>query len=102
MSPAQVTIYKMEPELNPAGVEAHIRHSRRILRAGSAINHLSHEEFLTDTKEAKALEASEPGYLYSLALSFGLERDHRMWNDIIFKLYAAGRQFQLPLPLLTA
>ena len=92
MSPVQVAIYRMDHSLNPAGVEAHIRRARLILRAGSTLDHLTHKDLTADTKTASALEAAEPGYLHDLAVSFGLERDHRMWDDITFRLNAAERR----------
>ena len=87
MKPAQHLLYQIAPSLNPAGVEAHIRHSRLILAASSTIGHLSHEELASSAKEAAALEKEQPGTLASLATSFGLARDHDMWNAIIFRLH---------------
>ena len=87
MKPAQHLLYQTAPSLNPAGVEAHIRHSRLILAAGSTIDHLSHEELASGAKEAAALEKEHPGTLASLATSLGLARDHDMWDAILFRLH---------------
>ena len=98
MKPVQHTIYNLAPFLNPAGVEAHIRHSRRIMAAGSTIDHLSEEELREGAEGAAAMEQAEPGYLHSLAHSVGLGRDHDMWNDITFRIEAAQRRRELSLP----
>ena len=87
MSPVQHLIHSINPELNPAGVEAHIRQSRLILAAASSIDHLSHDELTSGAQEAAALEKEQPGYLANLTVSFGLQVDHNAWNAILFRLY---------------
>ena len=94
MRTVQHTIYNLAPSLNPAGVEAHIRHSRRIMAAGSTIEHLSEEELRQGAEAAAAMEQAEPGYLNQMALAFGLERDHNMWNDLTFRIEAAKRRHE--------
>ena len=87
MSPVQHLIHSINPEPNPAGVEAHIRHSRLILAAGSTIDHLSRDELASGAQDAAAIEKKQPGYLAHLTVSFGLQADHDVWNAILFRLH---------------
>ena len=85
MSPVQHRIYNIDPDLNPAAVEAHIRGKRKILAAGSTIDHLSQEELTEEAAEAARLDREQPGYLTDIGQSFGLQQDYRIWDDLIFR-----------------
>ena len=90
MSPVQHRIYDLAPNLNPAGVEAHIRHTRKILSAGSTIDHLSDGELLSAAQEAAAAEKEQTGYLHNLAYSLGLQQDHSIWDSILIRTGKIG------------
>ena len=71
----QKIINEINPKLNPAGVEASMR-----LVYGT-LDHLSGADFKQETTLAKDCEESEPGYLRSIADSYGMKRDFEMWED---------------------
>ena len=90
MSPVQHRIYELAPHLNPAGVEAHIRDTRKILAAGSTIDHLSQEELLSAAQEAETAESEQTGHLHNLTIHLGLESDHSIWDSILIKTGKIG------------
>ena len=90
MRPVQHRTYELAPNLNPAGVEAHIRHTRKILAAGSTIDHLSQEELKAAAQEAEIAENEQTGYLNDLANHLGLEQDHRIWDSILIRTGKIG------------
>jgi len=62
----QTLITEIDPLINAAGIEASMR-----LQYGT-LSHLSRETFVKEIKLASACEAEQPGFLNSIAKSYGL------------------------------
>lgn len=70
----QQTIHEIDPTINPAGVEASMR-----LQYGT-LDHLPRETFVEEVALAHLCEAEEPGYLRSVAESYGMAADFEKWE----------------------
>jgi len=70
----QQSIHAMDPRINPAGVEASMR-----LQYGT-LNHLPEGVFREEIKIARACEEQKPGYLRSVAASFGMLKEFEDWD----------------------
>ena len=73
-SAAQDIISEIDPNVNPAGVEACMW-----LQYGT-LGHLSRETFRHEIALAKQCEREEPGFLRASAESYGLLRDFERWE----------------------
>lgn len=62
----QALIKEINPTINAAGVEAHMRCEY------STLDHLPRETFVKEVNLAAACEREMPGYLDSIAKSYGL------------------------------
>ena len=71
----QCLINEMDQTVNPAGVEASMR-----LQYGT-LGHLDKAVFAEEIESAKESERFEPGFLKSIADSFGLRADFAKWED---------------------
>ena len=70
----QETIHRLDPTVNPAGVEASMR-----LQYGT-LDHLAKETFVEEIQVAKAAKGEQPGYLHRVADSYGLAQDYTEWE----------------------
>jgi len=75
----QKTLFKIAPDLNPAGVEASMRLQYHTL------NHLTHDTFVAEAKLARLCEQAEPGYLRRVATSFGMRDEFEHWETKLNK-----------------
>lgn len=66
----QKLIHDIDPAVNAAGVEGHMRNQYWTL------DHLGREDFRVEIALARTCEAAEPGYLRSCAVGQGLGRDY--------------------------
>ena len=81
----QKLIHETDQNINPAGVEAHIRNKHNILAAGSTLDHLTLDTSVSKTHAAAAAQKEQPGYLADLGQAFGLERDNLMWEALLLR-----------------
>ena len=90
MTYAQKVIAQIDPGINPVGVEEHMR------AHFGTLDHLSHAEFVAETKLARTCEEQQPGYLRQCAFcderSFDeWQREHGM-EDAISRIHVAKPQ----------
>lgn len=69
------SIEKMDPAINPVGVEASMR-----LQYGT-LDHLSRAEFLREIDVARTAEGLEPGYLRECAESYDRTEAFERWEN---------------------
>ena len=72
----QRLIRKIDPAINPAGVEASMRLQY------STLDHLPHAEFVRETRLAAAMEREEPGCLAMIAKSYGMSAEFDEWESV--------------------
>ena len=70
----QDLIHEIDPTINPAGVEASMRLQY------STLDHLPRSVFAQEIGLALMCEADEPGYLRSVADSYGMLSDFEKWE----------------------
>ena len=72
----QQAIYRIDPAVNPAGVEGSMR-----LQYGT-LDHLPHETFVAETALARQCEEASPGFLRGVAESYGMADQFDAWETI--------------------
>ena len=73
----QKAIHDIDPTVNPAGVEAHMRLQYFTL------DHLDASAFRTETALAKLTEHRHPGYLREAAESHAMTHDYNHWQPLL-------------------
>ena len=74
MSAYAELIHSLDPGLNPAGAEAHMRVKYHTL------DHLETETFQEEIELARQCEYLNPGYLRSIAESYGEAKAYALWE----------------------
>ena len=75
MSAYKKTITNIDPTVNAIGVECSMR-----LEHGT-LDHLSQTVFRKEIEMAKLCESDSPGYLRTLAESYGMEKEFDKWEE---------------------
>lgn len=71
----QTIIAQIADDVNPAGVEAHMRAEY------GTLGHLDRAAFVREVKIARKCERASPGYLRKVADSYGMAYEFDRWEE---------------------